>query len=418
MKILIASIGSTGDVAPYTGLGRILQDAGHHVALATHAQFAPLVSSAGLEFRHLPSSPRDHVPSPSHWMPSRIDGVRGQLAALRSFAPFLPQIADALLTAARHDTDVMLLGGTTTLLGKAIADALRLPSAAVLLQPHSPTADWPPMLLGRHSLGRIGNRAAGQFAADLYLAGSAPLARKMRVELGLAAEPLRRQRAALTRWPIWYGFSPSVVPRPREWPDTTRISGYWRPHSPPHWRPSSLLKDFLAAGPPPVYIGFGSMMPAHTERLARIALTALRRARVRGIIHTGWAGLDVSGSDVLTIHDTCHQWLFPRTAAVVHHCGPGTAAAGLRAGVPTVPVPVYNDQTFWANRLRHLGVSPGAIALADLTPERLAEAMAHATRAPALRQAAETISATLVAEEGPDLTLSAFDDLIRTHATL
>jgi UDP:flavonoid glycosyltransferase YjiC (YdhE family) len=57
MRILIAAAGSRGDVAPYTGLGQRLQQAGHQVALAAHGLFADLVREAGLEYRPLPGDP-------------------------------------------------------------------------------------------------------------------------------------------------------------------------------------------------------------------------------------------------------------------------------------------------------------------------------------------------------------------------
>ena len=44
-----------------------------------------------------------------------------------------------------------------------------------------------------------------------------------------------------------------------------------------------------------------------------------------------------------------HSWLFPRMAAVVHHGGVGTTAAGLAAGVPSIITPFFADQPFWGS---------------------------------------------------------------------
>src|SRR5439155_245272 len=57
MRILIVTAGSRGDVAPFTGLGQRLQQAGHQVALAAHDRFAALVRDCGLEYRALPGDP-------------------------------------------------------------------------------------------------------------------------------------------------------------------------------------------------------------------------------------------------------------------------------------------------------------------------------------------------------------------------
>lgn len=414
MRVLIATTGSTGDVAPYTGLGRALKDSGHEVTVATHAAFEPMIRNSGLRFRPLAGDPRDHVPSP-RWRLARTDGVRGHLAAVRSFVPTLPAVADDLLAAARQGTDAMLLGGTSVLTGKAVADALGIPNAGVLLQPHTPTRQWPAMFFGRHSFGPGGNLVAGKALFAVALAVTARVAAQVRGELGLPAQRLRRRFADLHRWPVWYGFSPEVVARPDEWPDCHRITGYWWPHPNPDWKPAPALEDFLAAGPPPVYIGFGSMAPARAERIATTALTALRRVGVRGIVHTGWAGLNAIDDDVITIDDTCHHWLFPRTAAVVHHAGAGTTAAGLRAGVPAVPVPVFHDQTFWADRLRSLGVSPTTLPLAGLTADRLTSAIRQAVHHPHHRYRARQIAARLAEEDSAKRALVALEDLTRTY---
>ncbi|MGQ7754229.1 glycosyltransferase [Streptomyces sp. WC2508] len=100
------------------------------------------------------------------------------------------------------------------------------------------------------------------------------------------------------------------------------------------------------------------MAPGQGERLGELVAAAVTRAGVRAVVQAGWAGLSAVSDDVLAIGDLPHDWLCPRTAAVVHHAGAGTTAAGLRAGVPAVPVPVMADQPFWAARLHRFGVAP------------------------------------------------------------
>ena len=96
--------------------------------------------------------------------------------------------------------------------------------------------------------------------------------------------------------------------------------------------------------PPPVFIGFGSMTPAGADRLSDLAATAGRQAGVRMVIQAGRAGLAQAGQspgDSIVIGEVPHDWLFPKMAALIHHAGAGTAAAGLRAGVPAVTVPSH-----------------------------------------------------------------------------
>lgn len=137
-------------------------------------------------------------------------------------------------------------------------------------------------------------------------------------------------------------------------------------------------------------------------RLAEPVLAAVRAAGVRAVVQAGWAGLRPHAhrdADVLSIGEVPHDWLFPRTSAVVHHAGAGTTAAGLRGGVPAVAVPVLADQPFWAGRLHPLEVAPPAIPLSSLTAGRLTEALRRAAGDPRLRARAQSMAGRLAAED-------------------
>jgi sterol 3beta-glucosyltransferase len=95
-----------------------------------------------------------------------------------------------------------------------------------------------------------------------------------------------------------------------------------------------------------------------------------------------------------------HDWLFPQMAAVVHHGGAGTTAAGLRAGIPSIICPFFGDQPFWGRRVAALGAGPAPIPQQQLTAERLAQAITHTITTPSMRQSAERIAAQLAEEDG------------------
>jgi UDP:flavonoid glycosyltransferase YjiC (YdhE family) len=256
MRILIVTAGSRGDVAPFTGLGRRLQEAGHQVALAAHERFADLVRDSAVEFRILPGDPvelvraRTAAPSPE--------------AAQSVFAEFLDELGDGLTAAVAAGTDVLLTAFGPAPLSRLVAEGFGIPSLGVYLAPGVPTREFPPP----------GWPASGPLSpADNLAAGREMLARTG----ALYAEVLRRLRARLDLpataqaagppddWPICHGFSPAVVPRPADWPATVRVTGYWWPAGPPGWQPPGPLVDFLGAGPPPVFVGFGSMTPRTTS---------------------------------------------------------------------------------------------------------------------------------------------------------
>ncbi|WP_307825517.1 glycosyltransferase [Streptomyces sioyaensis] len=288
------------------------------------------------------------------------------------------------------------------------AAGLQLPSAGVFLQPLAPTREFPPVIADLPSLGPLGNRAAGRCAQSLLDLAFASGVKHLKRQLSVTAGALARHRET---WPVQHGFSPVVVPRPTDWRPGMEVAGYWWPWEAADWTPDPRLADFLQAGPPPVYVGFGSMPLDEPERFGRLVGRALRLAGVRGVVQTAWAGLSVDGDDVLTVGEVPHARLFPRMAAVVHHAGAGTTAAGMRAGVPAVPVPMMLDQSFWASRLTALGVSPGRVPFRQLSAERLAAAIRKAVEEPRYRHRARQLAALLDAEDGAGRVLTAVERL-------
>ncbi|MGW0765698.1 glycosyltransferase [Streptomyces sp. NPDC002676] len=404
--------GSRGDVAPYTGLGHQLVQAGHEVTLVTHGCFEPLVAGSGVGFHALPVDPRAELESPRGRGLHRSTSGVGKLLRLADLARRLVgEMAEDLLAAARQ-SDLLLLSASLAPIGHAIGEGLRLPSMGVYLQPLATTREFAPPVLGRGTWGAVVNQTAGHGvnrAAEQVFAASVP---GMRTRLGL---PRQRTGAAMrTReqrhWPVQHGFSPLVVPRPRDWRPGLEVCGYWWPYDTETQLPRS-VRDFLDSGPPPVFVGLGSATVPDAARLSAQVVAALRRAGLRGVIQRGWGGLAADGDDMLTIGEVAHSALFPRMAAVVHHAGAGTTAAGLRAGVPAVPVPVQFDEGFWAARLVSLGVAPAAVPLRRLTVGTLSAALRRAIREPSYGTRARGLGERIRAEDGVTPVLDAVNAL-------
>jgi sterol 3beta-glucosyltransferase len=202
--------------------------------------------------------------------------------------------------------------------------------------------------------------------------------------------------------PVLHGHSEAVLPRPDDWPQTAHVTGYWFLDVDVDWTPPAELAAFLGADPPPVYVGFGSMSGRDPERLARTVVEALQIAGLRGIIATGWGGLKAGDlpDTIFAIDEAPHAWLFPRMAAVVHHGGAGTTAAGLRAGKPTIVVPFFADQPFWGSRVHGIGAGPKPIPRRRLTAQSLAAAMREATGSQDMIAAASQIGERIRSEDG------------------
>jgi sterol 3beta-glucosyltransferase len=401
MRILIAAAGSRGDIAPYTGLGAALRRAGYDVALATTDTFAPLVRAAGLEFRSLPGDTRPR------------GDVTDRRELMRTAAAFLTELGRGFADAVDDGTDLLLLSTTTAPLGWHLTEATGIPSLGVYLQPTAPTGDFPPVVTNARSLGRLANRATGRFALRMVdrLCTQAVTELRHRLQLPPASPSAMRRRQEQANWPVLHGFSTALVPRPRDWRSGMKVVGTWWPHHDAAERLPADLEDFLHAGPRPVLIGFGSMAAGDGERLSEIAVRALRRTGLRGILQSGGAGLAADGDDVLTIGDVPHALLFPRLAAVVHHAGAGTSAAALRAGIPAVTVPVTGDQPFWAGRLAALGAATDPIPFRSLTAEQLAGALDRVAHQQAYTRAAATAAQHMATEDGAGQALKEIQQL-------
>ncbi|GAA2808276.1 glycosyltransferase [Saccharopolyspora taberi] len=406
MRIVIHSFGTRGDLAPFTGLGARLQQAGHEVAVGVHESFAPMVRAAGLEHRPLAGDVRALLAGDTGRELERGGaGVRWMTRTMSkagSYNETMNQLGESIAEASR-DADLLLLHRGTLFHGYVVAKAMGIRSMLTDLFPSSlaVTGEFPPVMFGARSFGRWGNRALATGFPRLVsplLGFAKDFQRRMGVPaVGLSGTYREIDRS---RWPILHGFSPLIVPRPADWRPGIDVVGYWWPRPDPAWQPPAELVDFLESGPPPVYFGFGSMAQNNRERLSEVVTEVVRRTKVRAVVQAGWSGLSAAGDDVLAIGDAPHEWLFPRMAAVVHHGGAGTTGAGLRAGVPAVAVTVLGDQPFWGERMTRAGVSPGWTTLNSLTAERLAELVGAAVTDPAHQRRARELAEGIATEDG------------------
>jgi UDP:flavonoid glycosyltransferase YjiC (YdhE family) len=407
MRITLLAAGTRGDVSPYLALLDALRDAGHVTRIGTHATYADIIAAHGHEHAVLPGDPRA-LHDLDVWRTLAISRRRPAAHARAvhdGMATLIEQISEADLAAAGEGSDLIVFGMTLPHAHDAAA-ALDVPAIAAALTPFGRTRAFPhPVLAGGLSFGRLGNALS-----------YAPAQRLLREPF---IEPVRpAARRALPRWPprpFVFGFSPTVVPRPLDWPPHLRVSGFWLPP-----RSQAALPDavsaFLDAGPPPVYAGFGSMRPPDPPALARAIVAGVLRTGDRLVLDAGWAdlGSDLASDRVLVVRDLPHDVLFERVKAVIHHGGAGTTAVGLRAGRPTLVVPFVFDQFFWGSRVAALGAGPRPIPQQRLDQARLARALRQLS-APETVAAAERVGRALAAEDGPRRGVEAIEALAQAE---
>ncbi len=392
MHITFLALGSRGDIQPYTILGKALRAEGHQVCFATSENFSSLVSAQGLDFCPIAGDTQAIV---------RKAGAN-MLALFRAFSALAKDYGSDIPVPIRT-TNLIVNQLPLALSGWDLAEKLGVPMVVAAVMPLFPTRSFP--LMGFPSLRSPGyNRLTYALAQQVGWQVLRPLVNRWRRSaLGLPPTPFRGylHHLGTARFPMINGFSAHVVPRPPDWGEQIHLTGWWFPEE-PAWEPPAELVRFLEAGSPPVFIGFGSMPVRNPERATRLIVEALQQSGQRGIVQAGWGELGNSAmpESVFRLDYAAYEWLFPRTAAVIHHGGSGTTSFGLRAGVPNIVVPFVFDQFFWGARIAALGVGPRPIPFRRLSRDRLAQAITRAVSDAQMRQQAAEVGAKIQAENG------------------
>jgi sterol 3beta-glucosyltransferase len=405
--IVIFTIGTQGDIRPCVALGQGFRSGGHSVRIATSPNFAGMVRQAGLEFYPLTADFQSMLESDRTITDQGLN-LRAMARIFRDrYADWSTHWVCEGLEASKGAG--LLIGvSNSTLLAKALSEALGIPFAIARLQPLTPSRLLPPMVLtgSRTKLPGVLSLAAHHLLFQLVWGVMRPAINDVvRPQLGLRRYsrlgPYLFQ-SDLHSAKVINGFSTHVLPRPVDWPSSSLVTGYWFLDE-PHWRSPAALCEFLAAGPRPVYVGFGSMVSSNATGFTELVLEAVKKSGQRAVLATGWGGLDREGvgqSDrVFFVRHAPQDWLFQRVSAAVHHGGAGTTAAAVRAGIPSVIVPFYGDQPFWARCLHRAGVAPPALDRKVLSVDALAAALIAAQQ-PAMQQRACELGRTVRAEDG------------------
>jgi len=403
MRIAILTLGTRGDMQPYVALALGLRAAGHDVVISGPENFAEWVQgfgfdyvSGGLDLQALLQSPAGR------------DLISGSLfAIIRNFRDLSTKVTAEVIeggTRATENADLILYH-PKAFVGVDLGEAKNIPVIATALQPVLvPTGDFAIAGLGNGRLGRRLNRwsyAAVRAQRALF---SGQINRWRTEVLGLPALPRFAKTGEIngTPLPVLHAHSKHVVPRPADWPDHAHVTGYWFLDDTSGWAPPDDLQTFLDAGPPPVYVGFGSMTDKDPEAKARLVIEAVAKAECRAVIATGWGGLtaDDLPDTVFAIDGAPHDKLFPLMSAIVHHGGAGTTAAAFRAGKPQLVAPYFGDQPFWGNRVADLGAGLPPLPQKKMTADKLAHSLRGIVKDKTFASHAETLAHELAKEDG------------------
>jgi sterol 3beta-glucosyltransferase len=414
-RIFIGAAGSRGDIEPMIALSKALSKAGYDVVLGAPPDFAAWIASHGVA--HHP------VGEPARLYVEEFAGAIEANQFIRNLAdpkyerPFREQYEHLL----RGSEGADLLIFSTMLSGMTcIAEARGVPSMGALLAPMLTTAEFAPPMQSRFSYGGILNRLSHR-GVDLALyTVFRPWWNRMRREmLGLKPTGLMHNFRSVNGKPapLLFAFSETLIPRPRDWPDYAVITGNWLLDDAEDWTPPPDLAAFFKAGPPPIYIGFGSMPLGRAKEAASVLREALRLTGQRAIIARGWGAWDEDafstlGAQAYQIDAAPHRKLFPLVAGVVHHGGAGTTAACLRAGRPALVTPLMLDQFFFGNLVARHGAGPAPLPVAKWRADSLAARLKELTDTPSFTSRARDISAQMAKEDGLGRALDAVANVI------
>jgi UDP:flavonoid glycosyltransferase YjiC (YdhE family) len=419
-RIVLATLGSYGDLFPYLTLGRALAARGHTPVIATSPAHAPIVASAALAFHALRP---DIDVSDRALMQSLMGQLRGSERVVKMVLEMTRQNY-AELDAAVANAD-LLLTHPLTFAGPLIAK--KRPSlrwASSVLAPLSffsayeppliPAAPWVAALL--RFLGPRATRKANGAMKRITARWLGPL-RELADELGvtLDAHPLFEGQHAPD---LVLGLYSSALGAPQpDFPPNTVVTGFlFYDETPPGLEASAeQARAFAADGEPPIVVTLGSSAVriaedvfAETAQLGRrmIALVGPDPGaveRYRGVKH------------VLAVPYLPHHVVMPLASAIVHQGGVGTTGQALRSGRPAVIVPFSHDQPDNAARCERLGVAK-VISRGRYNRRTAKAAIRELLGDPAYAARAAAVGATVRAERGTETACDAIEAMLRDTA--
>lgn len=439
-RIMIVAWGSRGDLQPVASLALRLKKAGRDILVFATPPATDLIQAKGIDCVVAKENVAEFVEN----MFGRADLSDRSIGGLIQLAKFAKEylnspdyvatqeadMKSALAAAKNFKPDILLAPNLIYGPFMCIAEALQIPLVTFDLQVNHPTSEFPLFTMEVGKVPKFLNRSLYAIKALFYRKTIQPKFDMMREICGL---PLDRYTDG-SRFKVWphdlpqtCAVSPSLCPQPADWPSQKLMSGWWFLSSGSDYAPPSELVNFLEHRP--VYIGFGSMKgnPEFCKMLSTLAIKSLQLAGVRGVLLGGWAGLtretlDTSTDEGRRLHawaeghvfevESCpHDWLFPQCAAVVHHGGAGTLAAGIRAGCPTIVCATQGDQPFHGSiaQARGIGRYLGMVGSRKLTAESIAAGIKEVTTNRAIVAAARVIGKQVQAEDGVANAISFID---------
>lgn len=405
MRIVLVTYGSRGDVQPMIALALALRAKGHEITLVAPPENKQWAESLRCPFQSIGSDMMDYVggfekKDSFKWMHDTKQRWINEIDMQFRVLPKVVANADLILSSSL----IFSLASIAEVKGIAYRDISLCPQW--LRSAHHPVP-----FVGLHTFPKWYNRFTwdcSKFADRFLFLDNINHHRK---RLGL--KPVQEVLEHITGRHAIVATDPAISTVPKDVAvPFIRQTGYMHLSQPRRTVPE--LEDFLRAGPPPVYAGFGSMSAKDQQQIAAAVIKAARSAGRRVVIAKTWNGSAAqrfnSGEDIFFIDSYPHLDLFPRMAAVIHHGGAGTTATAAVSGVPQIIVPYILDQFYWGHHIYRSGLGPKPIWRIELRASKLAKAISETVSNQTFQHNAAQTAARIKATNGIENTIQAILD--------
>lgn len=399
MKIVVVGWGTTGDVYPVLALAERLLERGHQVRVCTIDMYRDKISEIGAEFCEIDV---DFDWGEFHAAMDAIIPKRDPLAMMKAI------VEEVIVRRGEkwyRDCLAAMKGADLV-----ICHSVDIPAQEAAIRNEIPwfTVTYCPAIIKSLDFapfpfpnwGRAFNAIVWKIA-QLYLGSSIDvLLNRFIVSIGGKPRDAVMLSGMYSPYLNLIAASPTLCP-PANFAPNHKYTGVWHLASPSYVPPPELVA-FLAEGPPPIIITFGSMGGSNGRETTDILIDAVKRTNQRAIIQSGWGKLGTHDAlpNIFCTEYVPHQWLFPQGHCVVHHGGAGTTASVCRAKVPSIVVAHNGDQPYWGKRLTDLGVAPKHLHRRNLTAERLAKRIQKVLDTPTMKERAQMLGTQMESEDG------------------
>ncbi|MDD6491342.1 MAG: glycosyltransferase [Firmicutes bacterium] len=416
-KIVIATMGSRGDVEPYIALGIELKNLGYDVVVSAPSVYGTLVREHNLEYRELKAvNPQEMMKLPEVEDKFNKGNMVGALVVLMQKSAsvintYLQEMYSNMEGADAVITSMIPYGASDA------AEKMNVPMIHTLLNPAVPTKEFPSVIMP-------------YIPKCAYKLSHKALERGFYICFKKSLNQLRKREwklPKLKRCPLYtyrmnnhktlLAYSDSIIEKPHDWSKNEVITGFWQIDEKNEYVPSEELNNFLdESGKEPYYIGFGSMPIKDVKHTVSMIDEALEAIDEKAVVYLSYNyDQELRHSErICIVKDVPHSWLFPRVKATVIHGGIGTCRASMMAGKPTLVIPFMGDQEFWGLQLSRIGIGPKPVKLKNLNAQLLSELLAE-LNCPEYRDKAKEIQKSLSDENGAYKAAKVIDEIMNVY---